>query len=148
MIFIKRSLFLAMAAVAVLPAVASASVTSSFAISDSASASLEGTSTGSSKVVKTVAEGNYRVTDIAESNDHPDKMKVALQADKADGEAFYLYITRNQFDKANLNKGQVVTAVKRPYGVSFKHVDAVEPFVVVLDETWIKDLRSNDIAHS
>jgi hypothetical protein len=130
---------------ALIPFSASASSTASLSLSESVSASVEGVSKGSSAAVKVVA-GDYKVTDIAEVTDHAEKVRIALQAVETNRENFYLYMSHDEFAEAHLSAGQVVTALKRPYGVSFKHVDATEAFVVVLDDAWIKDLRSNIVS--
>jgi len=141
----SKLFILSLVAAALIPFSASASSTASISLSDSVSASVEGVSKGSSQVVKVVA-GDYKVTDIAEVTDHAEKVRIALQAVGTDRETFYLYMSHDEFAEAHLSAGQVVTALKRPYGVSFKHVDATEAFVVVLDDAWIKDLRSNIVS--
>lgn len=141
----SKLFILSLAIFALIPFSASASSTASVSLSESVSASVEGVSKGSSNVVKVVA-GDYKITDIAETTDHAEKVRVALQAVEKNHETFYLYMSHDEFAEAHLSAGQVVTASERPYGVSFKHVDATEAFVVVLDDAWIKDLRSNIVS--
>lgn len=135
-----------LAAAAMFPVSGSASTVSVTSLSGSISASVEGVSTLSSKGVKAVTQGDYKITDIAVATDRFDRTRIALQHTDEKNETYYLYMTRSDFESAHLDKGQIITASKKPYGVSFKHADADEPFVIVLDDTWIKDLHSHDIS--
>lgn len=143
----KQFVISLVAAAAMIPFSAFSGSTVSVSISDSItgtvgsiSTSVGASSKSSTDVIKTV-EGDYKVTDVAEVTDHPEKMRVALQAAGNDREGIYLYLSSKDFAEAQLSPGKVVTALKRPYGVAFAHVNTTKAFVVVLNDTWLKDLR-------
>ncbi len=146
------SLSLLAAMVAATPALASSTAGSS--VSDSISTSVGsfsdsiGKSSESSKGdKKDVADGNYRVVDVAAAEERPGIVRVKLQAvaaDAKDGE-FFLYVPKKAFDAGRLAQGETVTATGRPYGVEFARADNREAFFLVMADTWHRELASNPV---
>lgn len=148
----KRLIASLVAAAAMIPA--SASFASSLiSLSDSVSGtvtslsdSVQRISNSSSKAVG-MAEGDYKVTDIAAVDGHPEKMRLTLIAAGNDRDKdLYLYVPRDDFNRTHIARGQTVTATQRPYGVAFAEANTPQPFVVVLNDTWVKDLRTNVVS--
>lgn len=106
--------------------------------------SISNSSKSSSNAVKT-AEGNYKITDVADAAGKPDQKRMTLQSLNPAAPPLYLYIAKNEFTRANLAAGQVITAHARPYGVAFTALDAANTFAVVLDDASIKDLNPNPV---
>jgi hypothetical protein len=130
-------------------AVASSSISVSDSISGSIgslSDSVRGSSRSSSNAVN-LADGGYKITDIAAADDHPGKMRLALQADgDSRDKDIYLYVPRDDYMRADLSIGQEIMATRQPYGVAFSLGDVKQPFVVVLADDWVSDLRSNALS--
>jgi len=72
-------------------------------------------------------------------------LAMTLQSLNPAAPPLYLYIAKNEFTRANLAAGQVITAHARPYGVAFTALDAANTFAVVLDDASIKDLNPNPV---
>ena len=130
-------------------AVASSSISVSDSISGtvgSMSDSVEPSSKSSANVVH-LADGGYKITDIAAVDGHPGKMRLALQADgDSRDKDIYLYVPRDDYMRADLSVGQEIMATRQPYGVAFSLGDVKQPFVVVLADDWVSDLRSNALS--
>jgi hypothetical protein len=146
-----KVIFSLLLAGAFLPSLASAS-TSVISLSDSVSGTVQSVSdsvsrsSNSSSKTLNIAEGDYRVVDIAMVAGQPDKMRLRLQAVAAANEPqLYLFVPKHDYDQAHLNNGQIVTASKRPYGMAFSIARADQPFAVVLENDWQKDLASHAV---
>jgi hypothetical protein len=116
---------------------ASDSVTTSVG---SLSDSLQGSSNSSRK---TVAEGDYKVIDVAAAPERPGMVRLTLQPlaeHGADGE-IQLTLPQRAADDGRLAAGQVVNAQRRPYGTQFKSGDTGKPFFLVLDDEWYRELQ-------
>jgi hypothetical protein len=114
-------------------------------ISDSLTAISDGlsnSSKSSTNAVKT-AEGNYRVTDVADADGK--QKRISLQALNQKQTGLYLYMNRDEYARAKLVPGDEVTAAARPYGVAFTALGGKEAFAVVLDDAWIKDLNPQPV---
>jgi hypothetical protein len=110
----------------------------------SLSDSVQGSSKSSSGETK-VAEGDYRVTEIAELAERPGLLQLKLQAADVDGEAGELWLTLPQKALAQrpLQVGDTVHAHKRPYGFEFARADGGKgraPFFLVLADDWKRQL--------
>ena len=115
--------------------------------SNGASASLRTSSNSSTK--KEVAQGDYRVIDVA-ADDRPGMLRVRLQALAASGpasddNAFLLVLPQAIFDSSGVATGQVVSATQRPYGMEFARSDTRMPFFLVLTEGWMQELQSRPV---
>ena len=124
----------------------SASSAGSSASSTSSEKSSEKSSDSSSKKNQ-VAEGPYRIIDVADVPARPGMLRLRLQAlavPGADGEVL-LYLPRQTFEANRLAAGQTVAARQRPYGIEFAHADTQRAFFHVLDDDWYRELASNPV---
>lgn len=146
---------LAAAIAAVTPA--GASVTSSVSISDSVATSIGSLSTSvkkssdSSSGDDKVAEGDYRVIEVAEQpaqGDQPALTRLTLRAVQGAGE-FVLLLPPAVAAAQALGPGAVVQARHKPYGLAFAKVDeraAPAPeFFLVLDDGWRRELQARPV---
>ncbi|HEY1091486.1 MAG TPA: hypothetical protein VGE47_10355 [Burkholderiaceae bacterium] len=131
-----------------LPAVADSSVVSS--ASDGASSSVGGSSTSieksshSSSGDKQVAAGEYRVIEMAEAAERPGLLRTRLQA-VAGGDEFVLWLPRAAAERGGVQRGQVVNVAQRPYGLAFAATRAKEPFFLVLEDRWTRELPARPV---
>ena len=140
-------LFLATA----MPAFAASSAASSASDSLSTSVgSISGSvekSSGSSSKATDVAEGDYKIIDVAAVPERPGAVRIKLQAvldDAADRE-FFLYLPQKAFDQGHLGQGRIVTARKRAYGAEFANRDTQQVFFLVLHDDWYRELQANAV---
>ena len=136
-----------------LPALAASSASS--AASDSVTTSvgsLSGSvekSSASSAGDKKVAEGDYRIIDVAAAADRPGQVRMRLQAlateRAAEGE-FFLYVPQATLDGSGLAQGGIVTARHKPYGVEFAGGPARQAFFLALADDWYKELQTTAVA--
>jgi hypothetical protein len=143
-------------AAAALPAVAASSASSESVGSSSTSVGSLSNSVGkssdsSSGKDKDVAEGDYRVIEVAAAADQPGKLRVKLQAaadDSPDGE-LYLTLPPTAVARGQLASGAVVSAKQRAYGVEFAAGAGAsatrEPFFLVLRDDWFRELDSKPV---
>jgi hypothetical protein len=125
----------------------SASSEGSSASSGSLSTSFESSSGSSSKPDK-VAQGDYRVIEVAETAVRPGLLRVKLQAvagSGAEGE-FFLYLAPATVQAGNLATGQVVSARTRPYGVEFAQAATKEAFFLLLADEHFRDTRTKAVS--
>jgi hypothetical protein len=111
-------------------------------ISDSFRGSSE-SSTGQGKV----ADGNYRVLQVAELAERPGMWRLTLRAADGPGAGvgeFTLDLPRQALAARTLVAGDRVHARQRPYGIEFAHAaDATrarEPFFLVLADDWLREI--------
>ncbi|WP_018607399.1 hypothetical protein [Uliginosibacterium gangwonense] len=120
---------------------------SMISVSDSISATVEGISTASSTVGKSsakllnLAEGDYKVVDVAQAQE-AGKLRLTLHPvdETAAGEGFYLYVVAADVEQAQIRQGDIVSAKLRPYGVAVFGQGKSSPFALVLDEAWRKQI--------
>ena len=116
----------------------SAGSASSGSISDSI-----GGSSDSSKDDKKVAEGEYRVMDVATAPDRPDTLRFTLRAtDPAAPREFVLFVPRQALAERPVATGDRVLTRARPYGFEFAHADTRQPFFLALTDEWQRDMAS------
>jgi hypothetical protein len=137
---------------AILPAHAASTAASS--ASDSASSAVGslttslGRSSTSSSPGNDLADGDYRVIDIAEAPDRPGLLRLTLQgeatADKA-ATSFELFLPRPAFEQAQLATGQQIRTRQRTHGIEFARADAREPFFLALRDEWYRELASHPV---
>ena len=113
----------------------------------SISDSVKGSSNSSSGDNK-VAEGDYRVIEVAESTDRPGMLQLKLQATAQPGKEGELWLTlpRQAPEQRALVAGDVVSARQRPYGVEFARADTGEAFFLVLADDWHRELDPHRVA--
>lgn len=108
--------------------------------------SISDTVRGSSKALH-IAEGDYKVIDVAQADGKPGQARLTLQALNNPQQAeFYLYVPQADAQRAAVAKGNTVTASKRPYGLAFAKADTGTPFVLVLEQAWLQELQPNIVS--
>lgn len=133
-----------------------ASSTATSLASDSASSTASsasdslGKSSTSSSPGHDVADGDYRVIDMAEATDRPGRMRLTLQAQTATAVGqpaftFELYLPKATLEQARLATGQQIRTRQRPHGVEFARADAREPFFLALHDEWHRELASHPV---
>ncbi len=149
------SIALALAALligsAALPAMAASSTASAASDSlttsvGSASGSIQKSSDSSSTDNK-VADGDYKIIDVATLAERPGTLRMKLQAvaDRgADGE-FFLYLPQQAFEQSRLAQGGIVSARQRPYGMEFAHGQTRQAFFLVLSDDWYRELNTTAV---
>jgi hypothetical protein len=111
----------------------------------SLSNSLTGSSNSSSPKAA-VAEGDYRVVEVAEVAERPGILRLQLQATLPHSGAGPIWLTLPQQALAQraLAAGDIVSARHRPYGVEFAHAAKAaterEAFFLVLADDWLGEL--------
>ena len=112
----------------------------------SVSGSLQNSSASSSRPTN-VADGDYRVIEIAADRDRPDHWQVTLQpVDDAAGVGFVLRLPASAAMAGALAVGRIVTARQRPYGIEFADAGTRRAFFLVLHDEWYRDLPSHPVA--
>jgi uncharacterized low-complexity protein len=136
-----------------LPAAAgsSASSASSDSVSTSvgsSSNSIQTSSEGSSGGEKKVADGDYRIIEVADAPARAGTVRLKLHAvaDAAQTvgkkNEFFLYMPQEAYDQSRLGQGSVVTAKARAYGLEFAGGTARKPFFLVLADEWFRELQT------
>lgn len=111
----------------------------------SVSNSLTGSSNSSSPNTP-VAEGDYRVIEVAALAERPGMLRLQLQAvaPRTDGGSIWLTLPQQALAQRALLPGDVVSARHRPYGVEFAHASRAahqrEAFFLVLADDWMDEL--------
>ena len=105
----------------------------------SLSNSIQGSSDSSSKGNK-VAEGDYRIIEVDVVAERPGSARMKLQAVAGDGGEFFLFVPQQLVEQDRLERGQIVTARQRPYGLEFAR--AGEAFFLALEDGWVRELQS------
>ncbi|MDA8521550.1 hypothetical protein [Acidovorax sp. NCPPB 4044] len=113
------------------------SLASSAGSSASSASDSIGRSSGGPGRGRKLAEGEYRVVQVADVAGQPDKARLTLRA--ADGE-FLLTLPRAAQGARALAVGDRVQASPRPYGVEFARAETREAFFLVLDDAWARGL--------
>lgn len=148
-----------LALAAALPALpAGASSTTSSVASDAGSASVgslshsleasSGSSTGGR-----VAQGDYRIVEVAEAPARPDQLRLTLAAEAIDTgpdnaphrAAVALLLPRAAAERAGLAAGGRIAVRQRPYGLELAAGEARTPFYLLLDEAWQRGLRTQPV---
>ena len=119
----------------------SASSTASSATS-SASESLRGSSNSSSP--DRTAAGEYRVTEVAALADKPGQVRLTLEpvAQRDGAGTLWLDLPQQTAQQHGVAVGVVVAARARPYGLEFAQGEPRQPFFLVLDDTWYREMQS------
>jgi hypothetical protein len=151
-----------LAAVALLFAVAgapawAASSTSS-AVSDSITTSIGSSSTSIQKSSDSstgkdekVAEGDYRIVEVAAAPTRPGTVRLKLQPVTGAAEAgkageFFLFMPQEAYEQSRLGPGHVVTAKPRPYGLQFTQAASQKAFFLVMDDEQYRELQTKVVS--
>jgi len=94
-----------------------------------------------------VAEGDYRVIEVAAAAGQPGMVQLKLQAvaDAGESGALLLLMPQHALDQSGLAAGQVVTARTRPYGVEFAKAADGTAFFLALNDGWLRELQSHPV---
>jgi hypothetical protein len=94
-----------------------------------------------------VAEGDYRITDVAEA-ERQDTLRVKMQrvahADD-DPAVIYLEVPRAALGDRAAARGDIVGVRQRPYGYEFAWADTGVAFFLVLAADWQRDLETRPV---
>jgi len=137
---------LVLAATAI-PAYAASSAASELSNSVSTSVGSLSTSVGKSSdssKKKEVAQGDYRVIEVAALDAGGKQMRVTLQAmaDGSEAGALVLTLPREAAERGQLAAGRIVAASTRPYGVEFAAGAPRQAFFLALHDEWYRELNS------
>jgi len=90
-----------------------------------------------------VAEGDYKVIEVAALAERPGMLQVKLQATDQIGEqgALWLTLPQQALTLRALAAGDVVSASNRPYGVAFAYADSRTAFFLLLADDWRGDVE-------
>lgn len=138
---------LAAAALALALAPAGATVSTSSAVSDSVDVSSRAMShslkrSSESSSGRPVAQGDYRVTQVAQVA--PEVQEVTLQAVAGTGARgeLVLHMPDRAVQAGGVAVGEVVLARQRPYGYELARADTRTAFFLLLDDPWYRELQS------
>ena len=138
---------LAAAALALALAPAGATVSASSAVSDSVDVSARAIShslkrSSDSSSGRPVAQGDYRVTQVAQVA--PEVQEVTLQAVAGTGARgeLVLHMPDRAVQAGGVAVGEVVLARQRPYGYELARADTRAAFFLLLDDPWYRELQS------
>jgi hypothetical protein len=102
-------------------------------------------SSGSSR--HTVAEGDYRIVDVAAAG-RPDTLRLKMQPVSGAGgeaEAIYLDVPRPALGDRASPLGNVVGVRQRPYGYEFAWADTRVAFFLALAAEWQRELEPRPV---
>lgn len=122
----------------------SAGSASSASISDSLSASSDSSSDSDNEQV---ANGDYRIMEVAEVADRPAMRRLTLEADNA-SRRFQLDLPTDILKQERLQRGDRVHVQQRVYGLEFAHSDNREAFYLVLSDDWHDELAARPLLSS
>lgn len=140
-------------AIATLPAHATSTATSSLSDSiatsvGSISDSVRGISNSSSRAVG-VAEGDYRVMEVAAA-DEAGQVRLVLapldpQAAQNTDAHFALLLPQKAFDASGLAPASTVQVKHRPYGLEFANGQTRQAFFLAMTEDWYRELPNHAV---
>lgn len=113
--------------------------------SGSISDSLKGSSNSSSRDNNKVANGPYRIIDVAALPGRDGMTRLTLQADAAQA-SVVLDLPQAALDKQQLAQGDVVHAQNRAYGIEFSRNDTRAAFFLVLADDWYGELATRPVS--
>ena len=122
---------------------ASSASSAGSASSGSVSDSLSGSS-DSSKSDRKVADGDYRIIQIAQTPDRANRTRVTLQTDDP-AQRIVLDMPQTTFEQQQLAAGDKMYAQNRVYGIEFGRGDTRQPFYLVLADEWYSELASRPV---
>jgi len=123
---------------------ASSASSAGSASSGSVSDSLAGSSNSSNGDRKKVADGEYRIIQIAATPDRAGRTRVTMQADDPQ-QRVVLDLPQSTFDQQGLAAGDAMYARNRVYGIEFGRGDTHQPFYLVLADEWYGELASRPV---
>lgn len=147
---VRSAITLAMAGSAMCAVAGTSSVVSTGSESiGSSSTSIEKSSNSISGGDRRVAQGDYTVVEVAALEQRPGLLRVHLQA-VGGTDDFFLLLPRQAAQRGAVVPGQVIAAQQRPYGIAFTtsalNTEKPEPFFLVLDDAWYRELDSRPVS--
>ena len=122
---------------------ASSASSASSASVGSVSDSFRGSSNSSTGGNRT-ADGTYRIIDIAPVADRARMARVTMQGEQP-GQRIVLDLPKATFEQQHLDKGDLVHAQNRVYGIEFARNDTRQAFYLVLDDAWYGELPARPL---
>lgn len=113
------------------------------ASSGSVSDSLSGSSNSSSGDNKT-ADGTYHIINIAQTPGRDGMTRITLLGD-APQKRIVLDLPKKTFDQQQLDKGDLVYAQNRVYGIEFARNDTRAAFYLVLADEWYGEMAARPV---
>ncbi|MES2148542.1 MAG: hypothetical protein V4508_02000 [Pseudomonadota bacterium] len=113
------------------------------ASSGSVSDSFRGSSNSSTGDKKT-ANGAYRIIDIAQVPDRTGMTRVTMQGEAAQ-QRIVLDLPKATFEQQRLDKGDLVLAQNRVYGIEFARNDTRAAFFLVLADEWYDEMAARPV---
>lgn len=113
---------------------------SSGALSDS----VRGISNSSSRATG-VAEGDYKVIEVADATDKPGAVQMTLQATADAQNRFVLVLPQHAFDAGGVAAGGVVGVKHRAYGLEFANGQTRQPFYLALNDASLRELQNHAV---
>jgi hypothetical protein len=104
-----------------------------------------GRSSESSSRAAPVANGDYKIIDLAAAPERQGSVRLTLQSVADADSEFLLYLPQAVAAQARLVQGGVVTARPRPYGTEFAYGaggDVKQAFFLVLADDWYRELQA------
>jgi len=145
-------LFAAAAAPAWAASSASSAVSDSITTSiGSVSNSIQKSSDSSSGKDEKVAEGDYKIVEVAAAPARPGTVRLKLQpvvdgAAAGKGGEFFLFMPQEAFEQSRLGPGHVVTAKPRPYGLQFTQAASQKVFFLVMEDEQYRELQTKVVS--
>jgi hypothetical protein len=95
-----------------------------------------------------VADGEYKVIEMAAVPDEAGKVRMKLQAmaPTTGDKEFVLLLPQEAVERGHVRVGGVITARTRDYGYEFASPNDEKPFFLVLADEWFKELQSRPVA--
>ena len=89
------------------------------------------------------AQGDYKVTDVAELTDQPGYIELHLKPVETNtvGREIYLRLPRTAADQGHVGTGAIVTALQRPYGIEFAANQPRAAFFLALADDVVQDMK-------
>jgi hypothetical protein len=104
-------------------------------------------SSNSSSGKTQVAEGDYRVIELAELAARPGWLRLQLQAElQGRQQALTLDLPRELVAAQGLAVDRVVSVRQRPYGLEFAHAATREAFFLALADDWLRELEPRAVS--
>jgi hypothetical protein len=135
-------------AVASLPCLADSSASSASSAGSASIGSLSDSlknSSGSS--THTVAEGDYRIVDVAAA-ERPDTQRLKMErvtSTDGDDAVIYLDVPQPALRERPAAPGEIVAVRQRPYGYEFAWADTRAAFFLVLAAEWQRELEPHAV---
>lgn len=108
-------------------------------------------SSNSSSPNRRVAEGDYRVIDVALDAADAEHIRLTLAPAAGDGEVakpdpLLLRLPREVWVRAEIGLGGIVGVAERPYGLEFAHGQPRKAFFLALQDDWYRELKSTPVS--